>query len=79
MSTNREQTLPSSSRDRGAIKSTQTEAANIASLKPTRQEATPPSRANIATKAYEIWLASGQETGKAQQHWFEAEQQLRRA
>ena len=60
------------------MKSTQTEAANMASFKPTRQEATPPSRANIATKAYEIWLASGQETGKAQQHWFEAEQQLRR-
>jgi len=62
--------------DRGAVKSTPAVAANIASPKPTRQGVTPPSDANIATKAYEIWLASGQETGNDQQHWFEAKQQL---
>jgi len=62
--------------DRGAVKSTPAVAANIASLKPTRQGATPPSNANIATRAYEIWLARGQETGNDQQHWFEAKKQL---
>ena len=61
----------------GAVKSTPTAAANIASPKPTRQEITPPSNADIAAKAYEIWLARGQETGNDQQHWFEAERQLR--
>lgn len=62
--------------DRGAVKATPAMAANIASLKPTRRGATPPSDANIATKAYELWLASGQKTGNDQQHWFEAKRQL---
>ena len=70
---NKEQTH---SPNRGAVKSTPAVVANIASLKPARQGATPPSNATIATKAYEIWLARGQETGKDQQHWFEAERQL---
>jgi hypothetical protein len=60
MFTNKGQT---SSPDRGAVKST-------------RQQATLPSDADIATKAYEIWLARGQETGNDQQHWFEARRQL---
>ena len=65
--------------NRGAVKSTQAAAAGIASPKPTRQETTPPSDADIATRAYEIWLSRGQETGNDQQHWFEARRQLQRA
>jgi hypothetical protein len=51
-------------------------AASVASSKPSRQQATRPSDADIATKAYEIWLSRGQETGNDQQHWFEAKRQL---
>jgi hypothetical protein len=45
-------------------------------VKSTRPKATPPSNADIATKAYEIWLSRGQESGNDQQHWFEAKRQL---
>ncbi len=76
MTTSRGRTSSPSSRDRGAVKSTQAAAASLASRKPTRQEATPPSNADIATKAHEIWRSRGQEPGNDQQHWFEAEQQL---
>jgi len=76
MFTKQEQT---SSPARGSMKSTPTSAANIASSKATRQGATPLSDADIATKAYEIWLAHGQEAGNDQQHWFEARRQLRQA
>jgi hypothetical protein len=73
MFTNKEQTnVPK----RGVVKSTPAVAANFASPKPARRRATSPSNADIATKAYEIWLARGQETGNDQQHWFEAKQQL---
>jgi len=57
----------------------QTAAASIASRKSTRQETTSPSDADIATKAYKIWLSRGQEAGNDQQHWFEARQQLQLA
>ena len=73
MFTNKQQTnVPK----REAVKSTRAVAANFASPKPARRRATSPSNADIATKAYEIWLARGQETGNDQQHWFEAKQQL---
>lgn len=75
MNINQAQTNPP---DRGTVKPTPAAAATIASPKPTRQEATPPSDADIATKAYEIWLARGQEMGNDQAHWFEAKRQLRR-
>ncbi len=76
MFTNKEQ---ASSPNRGAVKSTPAAAAGIASPKTTRQETTHPADADIATKAYEIWLSRGQETGNDQQHWFEARRQLQRA
>jgi hypothetical protein len=66
-----------SSNDRGSVKSTSTAAAGIASSKPTRQPAAFPSDADIAAKAYEIWLARGREMGNDWQHWFEAKRQLR--
>jgi hypothetical protein len=43
---------------------------------PNKGPAVPPSNADIAIKAYEIWLARGQETGNDQQHWFEAKRRL---
>jgi hypothetical protein len=46
---------------------------------PTRVDNPPLSRAEIEAKAYEIWLSRGQEQGQDQQHWFEAEQQLRQS
>ncbi len=54
----------------------QTNSPNRGAAKSTRQKATLPSDADIATKAYEIWLARGQESGNDQQHWFEAKRQL---
>jgi hypothetical protein len=38
---------------------------------------TAPTSKEIETKAYEIWLSRGQEQGNDQEHWFEAERQLR--
>ncbi len=76
MFTNKAQT---NSPDRGAVKSTSAVAANNASPKPIRQETTCLSDANIATRAYGLWLASGQEMGHDQEHWFEARRQLRQA
>jgi hypothetical protein len=54
----------------------QTNSSNRGAVKSTRPKATPPSNADIATKAYEIWLSRGQESGNDQQHWFEAKRQL---
>jgi hypothetical protein len=31
----------------------------------------------VAQRAYEIWLASGRPNGKDQEHWFQAERELR--
>jgi hypothetical protein len=62
--------------NRGNTKSTQTANSSVAAPKPARRETTPPSDADIAAKAYEIWLAHGQEMGNDQQHWFEARRQL---
>jgi hypothetical protein len=73
MFTNKVQT---SSPGRVSVKSILAAAARVASPKPTRQQATPPSDVDIATKAYEIWLSRGQESGNDQQHWFEAQLQL---
>ncbi|HET7826674.1 MAG TPA: DUF2934 domain-containing protein [Anaeromyxobacter sp.] len=37
----------------------------------------PPDR--IAARAYEIWVASGRPNGRDQEHWFQAEKELRGA
>jgi Protein of unknown function (DUF2934) len=31
----------------------------------------------VATRAYEIWQASGRPNGRDQEHWFQAERELR--
>jgi Protein of unknown function (DUF2934) len=73
MFTNKAQT---GSPNLASAKSILAAAAGVASSKPARQQATHPSDADIAAKAYEIWLSRGQETGNDQQHWFEARRQL---
>jgi len=42
-------------------------------------KSTSPSNADIATRAYEIWLASGKVEGNNLQNWFEAKRQLQSA
>jgi hypothetical protein len=37
------------------------------------------SHEGIAKRAYEIWLAEGQQPGCEQKNWFQAEAQLQRA
>jgi hypothetical protein len=44
---------------------------------PLKTEKAAPSWEEIETKAYEIWLSRGQEQGHDQEHWVEAERQLR--
>ena len=79
MNPNKPQKQPIKSLDQLVVQSTEPVMAGVASPKPTRHEATPPSNADIAAKAYDIWLARGQEMGKDQQHWFEAKRQLQQA
>ncbi len=56
-----------------AAPKTDTRSAPIA--KPTTMGALPVDK--IAKRAYEIWLASGRPNGKDQEHWFQAERELR--
>ncbi|MGD0208058.1 MAG: DUF2934 domain-containing protein [Verrucomicrobiota bacterium] len=46
-------------------------------LNPLKMGKSAPSWEAIGTRAYEIWMSRGQEQGHDQEHWFEAEQQLR--
>ncbi len=67
---------PTSSGQR-ALKSIHNVIAKAAMLNPLKTGKTVPSWEAIGTKAYEIWMSRGQEQGHDQEHWFEAEQQLR--
>ena len=67
---------PASSGQR-ALKSIHNAFAKAATLNPLKTGKTAPSWEAIGTKAYEIWMSRGQEQGHDQEHWFEAEQQLR--
>jgi hypothetical protein len=76
-----EKTPSTTSRGQGAMKSIHNAIAKAASLNPLKMEkATPektaPSGEAIGIKAYEIWMSRGQEPGRDQEHWFEAERQL---
>jgi hypothetical protein len=67
------------SREPGAAKPTQA-AATVAFLhNPPKKAKAAPSPSEISMKAYEIWLSQGQEQGHDQEHWFQAEQQLKSA
>jgi Protein of unknown function (DUF2934) len=39
-------------------------------------KSTSPSDLEIASRAYEIWLASGKPVGNDRENWFEAKRQL---
>ena len=54
-----------------ATKSTGPRARNL------KQQKAAPSNAATANRAYEIWLAEGQQPGCDEKNWFEAEEQLR--
>ena len=67
----------SGSSQRGPAKPTQ-DAAAIAFLgNPSMKAGAAPSHEEIMMRAYEIWLSVGQVAGHDQDHWFQAEQELR--
>ena len=71
--------MPSTiSSGQGALKSKHQVIARTASLNPLKTEKATPSRDAIGTRAYEIWMSRGQEQGHDQEHWYEAERQLRK-
>jgi hypothetical protein len=57
-------------------KSTLVTIARNALGKELKPEPAAPCRAAIESKAFEIWMARGQEQGHDQEHWYEAERQL---
>ena len=72
-------TAAPTARKRGASKSMPDAVAKPAMLNPLKMQKTAPSQEAIGTRAYEIWMSRGQESGHGQEHWFEAERQLRRS
>ena len=58
-------------------KSNQRAASSLAGASDKSQSKASPTRDQIAKKAYEIWLSKGCEHGHDQEHWIEAERQLR--
>ena len=68
---------PASSGQR-ALKSIHNAIAKAGMLNPLKTGKAAPSCEAIEIKAYEIWMSRGQEQGHDQEHWFEAERQLRR-
>jgi hypothetical protein len=68
---------PPASRKRAASISKQDAVAKVAGLNPLKTATAVPSQEAIGTRAYEIWMSRGQEQGQGQEHWLEAERQLR--
>jgi hypothetical protein len=69
----------SGSRQPIVTKPTQTAGAVAFSQNQPKKAKAAPSQAEISMKAYEIWLAQGQKQGFDQEHWFQAEMQLKSA
>jgi hypothetical protein len=65
------------SRKRGASKSLPDTVAEAVVPNPLKMATAVPSQKAIGTRAYEIWMSRGQEQGRGQEHWLEAERQLR--
>jgi hypothetical protein len=63
----------------GFAKPTAIAAAKTAQAKPVRTVKAAPCHEEIVVRAYEIWLATGQQPGRDQEHWFRAERELRSA
>jgi hypothetical protein len=79
MITNTERNAAVASNDRAVVKSTPATTSSVSSVRQATPRRAAPSQAIIAQKAYEIWLARGQEQGCDQKHWLEAESQLQHA
>ena len=71
--------LPAGSPKPGNPKSMLVAIAQAALGKSSRLEPPAPTREAIAAKAFEIWMTRGQEQGRDQEHWYEAERQLRQS
>ena len=77
MTTNTSGTQFSGSSQPGGKKPTQA-AATLAFLRnPLKKAKAAPSHEEIVLRAYEIWLSTGKESGRDQEHWFQAERELR--
>lgn len=75
MTTNTGATQFSGSSQRGLTKPTPAVAAMTALPNPAKAKAVP-SHEDIVLRAYEIWLSTGKESGRDQEHWFQAEREL---
>ena len=71
-----EKTPSPASSGQKALNSIHNAIAKAARLNPLKTVKSAPSQEAIGTKAYEIWMSRGQEQGRDQEHWFEAERQL---
>ena len=69
---------PPDLRERNAVKPTLVAMSSVTMPKAAKPQRAGPSHGAIAEKAYELWLGLGQVLGHDQEHWFEAERQLRR-
>ena len=76
MNTNAKQSPPAASNNAAIKKSTPMAMAGASFTKVAKPATTTPSQELIAKKAYEMWLAQGQQPGSEQRNWFEAELQL---
>ncbi len=76
MTTNISRTRFSGSSQPGQAKPTAAATALSFLHNPPKQVKAAPSKEDISLKAYEIWLATGKEPGRDQEHWFQAEQEL---
>jgi hypothetical protein len=77
MTAETKKTPPPGSFNPGNSKSTLLATAKTALSRGSKPEPAAPSRMAIESKAFEIWMARGQEQGHDQEHWYEAERLLR--
>jgi hypothetical protein len=77
MTTNPGQNTSPNSNARGARTSAPVATAGVSPANPAKPQKAL-AHTTIAQKAYQIWLAQGQQPGCDQKHWFEAERQLQR-
>ena len=78
MTANTGRTQFSGSSQAGFTNSTRIAAA-VAALPNSTTAKAAPSHDEIVLRAYEIWLSTGKESGRDQEHWFQAEQELNRS
>jgi hypothetical protein len=77
MTTNTDKTQFSGSPKSGSAKPTLAAAAGAFLRNPLKATQAAPAHEEIVLRAYEIWLSTGKESGHEQEHWFQAERELR--